>query len=252
MAASTPIQADAPGALPTLAFAVRDAARAEHVAAPTLRFAVEVESLGGHAIRSILLDVQVQIAARRRHYEEAEHDRLFELFGPVSTWGSTLRTLLWTRATLVVPPFSGATVVDLPIACTYDLDVIAARYFAALQDGVVPLELLFSGTVFYTGAGGMLQTARISWEQEASYRLPVSVWRETMDHHFPGSAWLRLQRSAYDRLCAYKARNAFATWDDAIAALVPDRGPEPAPEPAEAAAVAPREDAANAGSRSVG
>ena len=105
--------------------------------------------------------------------------------------------------------------------CSYDMEVLASKYFDALQDGDVPLELLFSGTVFYTGAGGMLQVSRISWEQEAGYAMPVAVWRETMERHFPGVAWLRLDKERFDRLCAFKARNALATWEDAVDALLP-------------------------------
>ena len=103
-------------------------------------------------MRSVLLDVQIQIAARRRGYDAGAHDRLFELFGPVADWGTTLRTLLWTRTTLVVPAFEGSTVVDLDVPCRYDLEVAASRYLDALADGEVPLEFLFSGSVFYTGA----------------------------------------------------------------------------------------------------
>ena len=44
----------------------------------------------------------------------------------------------------------------------------------------------------------------IGWDREAEYRLPVRVWRETMDHYFPGSAWLRLERDTFDRLYAYR------------------------------------------------
>lgn len=205
---------------PALAFAVEDAAPLEHAAAPTLRFALRVEELDGRPVRSVLLDVQVQIAARRRPYDAAAHDRLFELFGPPANWGTSLRTLLWTRTTLVVPAFTGATTVDLHVPCTYDLEVAAARYFAALEDGEVPLEFLFSGTVF---AGAPLQATRISWEQEAEYRLPVRAWRATMERHFPGTAWLRLGADAFGRLSAYKSRHALATWDDAVAALLEGR-----------------------------
>jgi hypothetical protein len=209
------------GSIPELAFAVRDAAPLEHAAAPTLRFALRIESMDGQAIRSILLDTQVQIAARRRGYDAAAHDRLFELFGPAESWGTTLRTLLWTRTTLVVPPFRGETVVDLLVPCSYDLEVAASRYFDALGDGEVPLEFLFSGTLFFGGPGGLLQAARISWEKEAEYRLPVAVWKETMERHFPGTAWVRLDRDGFDRLCAYKSRRALATWNDVVDALLP-------------------------------
>jgi hypothetical protein len=41
-----------------------------------------------------------------------------------------------------------------------------------------------------------------------------------MDRHFPGGAWLRLGRESFDRVCAYKARHAFETWDQAIDSLV--------------------------------
>src|SRR3954453_15719956 len=228
------------GTLPELGFAVRDAARLEYTAIPTLRFKLEVQSLAGHDIRSVMLDAQVQIAARRRGYDTAGRDRLFELFGHGRDWGSTLRTLMWaranlgvhsralggTRAPLVGAPFPGRTVVYLDVPCTYDLEVAASAYFDALEDGEVPLEFLFSGSVFYAAPSGHLQTTRISWEQDAEYRLPVRVWKETMEHHFPGTAWLRLPKGAFDRLVAYKARNAFASWEDAIDSLLPEEAEE--------------------------
>jgi hypothetical protein len=207
-------------AIPELAFTVLDAARAEHTALPTLRFTLRVDSIGGEPIRSVLLDTQVQIAARRRRHDEAAHDRLFELFGAPGDWGTTLRTLLWTRTTLVVPPFTHSTTVELPVICTYDLEVVASRYLDALRDGDVPLEFLFSGSVFYDDADGRLQTARLSWESEAEYRLPVAVWKETMEAHFRGTAWLRLRKDSFDRLAAYKSRHALATWEDAVDALL--------------------------------
>jgi hypothetical protein len=199
-----------------LGFSVVGAARVEHAAVPTLRFDVRVES--EEPVRSVLLDVQVQIAARRRGYDAAAHDRLFELFGAVKDWGTTLRTLLWTRTTLVVPAFSRDTVVALDVPCSYDLEVTASRYLDALTDGVVPLEFLFSGSVFYDTEAG-LQTNRLSWNSEASFALPVSVWKETMERYFRGTAWVRLSKDSFDRLSAYKSRNALATWDDALEAL---------------------------------
>jgi Family of unknown function (DUF6084) len=206
--------------VPSLSFSVEGAERVEHAAVPTIAFALRIESGDGVAVRSVLLDVQLQIAARRRPYDKAAHERLFELFGPVEQWGTSLRTLLWTRATLVVPPFTGSTVVQLPVACSYDLDVTASRYFDALDDGEVPLEFLFSGTVFY---GAPLQAARISWESEAAYRMPVALWRETMDRYFNGTAWLRLPKPSLDRLAAHKSRHALATWEDVVDSLLPER-----------------------------
>lgn len=204
--------------VPELAFAVEGAERLEHTAAPTLSFALRIDSSG--PVRSLLLDTQIQIAARRRAYDDAAKERLFELFGPVEQWGSSLRTLLWTRLTSVVPAFSGGTVARLHVPCSYDLEVAGSRYFDALADGEVPLEFLFSGTVFY---GTPMQAARISWESEAQFRLPVRLWHETMDAHFPDSAWLRLAKDRYDRLSAYRSRHALAGWDEAIDALLEGR-----------------------------
>jgi hypothetical protein len=200
-----------------LGFSVAGAERVEHTAVPTLRFALRVSS--EIPVRSVLLDVQIQIAARRRGYDLAAHDRLFELFGPTADWGTSLRTLLWTRTTLVVPSFEGSTRVDLDVPCSYDLEVAASRYLDALGDGDVPLEFLFSGSVFYSGDDGALQTTRLSWESEAEYRLPVRVWKETMERYFRGTAWVRLSKESFDRLSAYKSRNALASWDDALEAL---------------------------------
>jgi hypothetical protein len=126
----------------------------------------------------------------------------------------------------VVPPFTGTTVIGLDLPCSYDLEVTASRYFAALGDGEVPLELLFSGSVFFADADGALQTIRIALDTEVEYRLPVSAWREAIDRHFPGSAWLRLSRECHERLWSYKARHGFASWDDAIAALLEEGCPE--------------------------
>jgi Family of unknown function (DUF6084) len=215
----------AAGPIPELSFAVTDAARLEHAAAPTLRFALGIGSAGA-AVRSILLDVQIRIAATRRAYSHESDDRLFELFGPRADWGTNLRSLLWTRTTLVVPPFTGATEVDLLVPCTYDLDVAAAKYIGALHDGDVPLEFLFSGSVFYSAPDGRLQTARLSWELEAEYRLPVAVWRETMDAHFADSAWLRLDRASHDRLVGYKSRRALPTWAAVVDELLGPAHPE--------------------------
>jgi Family of unknown function (DUF6084) len=207
-----------------LAFRVEGAAPVDYAAVPTLAIRLQVESVGGEPVRSVLLDTQIQIAARLRPYEAAEQERLHDLFGTPDRWRGTLRTLPWTRLTVVVPAFTGSTTVELPVVCTYDLEVAAASYLSALEKGEVPLELLFSGTVFYSAPDGRLQAARIAWTKEAEYALPVSVWRETMDRHFPSSAWLRLSRDRYDRLRAYRARNALPSWDEAVDSLLRNVG----------------------------
>ena len=205
---------------PELDFGVRGAAPVRYAAVPTLGFELEITTRAPQAIRSINLGVQVQIAARRRSYAPDEHAQLQELFGEPHRWSDTLRTLPWLRTTQVVPAFTGATVVELRVPCTYDLEVTAANYLAALRDGEVPLELLFSGTVFYSTDNGLLQAAMIGWDREAEFRMPVSVWRRTMDVYFPASAWLRIQRETFDRLHAYRAKHALTSWEQALDRLL--------------------------------
>jgi hypothetical protein len=206
--------------MPDLDFRVEGAEVLEYAAVPSLLFKLRMENLQEEPIRSVSLNTQVRIAARQRHYEAVEQERLHELFGDPHRWGETLRSLLWTHTVLQVPRFSGSTVVDMPVTCTYDLEVVAAKYFYALEDGEVPLEFLFSGTVFYAAEGGRLQTARISWEKEAEFRLPVRLWKEMMDHYFPNSAWIRLHRDAFDQLYDYKIRMGLPTWEATVEALL--------------------------------
>ena len=206
--------------MPDLDFRVEGAEVLKFAAAPTLAFRLRVENRGEEPVRSVALDAQVRISATQRHYGETERERLLELFGEPGRWSSTLRSLLWTRTTVQVPPFSGSTVVEMPVPCTYDLEVVATKYFNALKDGEVPLEFLFSGTVFYAGEDGRLQVARISWEKEASFGMPVRVWKETIEHYFPNSAWIRLHKDAFDRLYDYKARKGLPTWEEAVEELL--------------------------------
>jgi hypothetical protein len=212
-----------PGSAPELAFEVTDGGVLEHAVVPTLRFDLGIASVSGPThIRSVSLNIEVRIAATKRGYDRSEQDKLFELFGQPTEWGRNLRTLHWTALTANVAPFTGATRIDLPITCTYDLEVTASRYMNGLEDGEVPLEFLFSGTVFYADPTGRLQIGRIGWDKEATYCLPVAAWRQMMDRYYPGSAWIRLPREQFDALCAFKAQRSLTSWEAAVDALLED------------------------------
>jgi hypothetical protein len=128
-----------------------------------------------------------------------------------------LRSLHWTNAKVVVPGFEGASsVVDLQVPCTFDFNVAATKYFEALIDGEIPLHMLFSGTVFYEPAESPLQVAPIRWEQEARYKLPVTVRREMMETYYPNSVWINLRRDIFDRLYLYKMQHGIPTWEQAL------------------------------------
>ena len=142
-----------------------------------------------------------------------------DLFGERARWGDTLKPLQLAFINQLIPGFSGASEVDLLLPCSYDFDVAANKYLYALDDGEVPLLLLFSGTVFTSRPGG-ISVEPVPWHKEASYRMPAAVWRQTMQLHFPGAAWLRLGSEAFDALHRYRARHGLLTWDDAIEQLL--------------------------------
>jgi hypothetical protein len=207
--------------MPDLDFQVESAEAVAHAAAPLLVFKLRVACADAdERIHSIALRCQIQIEATRRQYNEREQERLLDLYGEPQRWGQTLRTMLWTHASVIVRPFTGSTLVDLPVPCTFDFNVAATKYFAGLEDGEVPLLMLFSGTIFYEAEDGALQVSQISWEKEAKYRLPVRVWREMMDFYYPNSVWLSLRRDVFDRLNQYKMRRGIPSWEQAFENLL--------------------------------
>jgi hypothetical protein len=209
---------------PNLHFQVEQAEPMRFAAAPQLVFRLRVTQRAGAApalIHSIALRCQLRIEPARRRYQPGEQARLRDLFGEPHRWGETLRGLLWTHAYVTVPSFTGATQAELPVPCTYDFNVAATKYFYALEDGEVPLTLLFSGTVFHAADDGRLQVAQVPWDQEADFRLPVRVWQEMMDHYYPNSAWLCLRRDVFDRLDQFKRQHGLPTWEQALEQLLP-------------------------------
>jgi hypothetical protein len=204
-----------------LNFQIEGAEAVAYAAAPLLTFKLRVTNAEtNEPIHTVALRCQIQIEATRRRYNEREQERLLDLFGEPERWGQTLRTMLWTHTSVVVKPFEGSTLVELPVPCTFDFNVAATKYFAGLEEGEVPLLLLFSGTIFYEAADGALQVSQISWEKEAKYRLPLSVWQQMMEHYYPNSAWLSLRRDVFDRLNQYKMRHAIPTWEQTLESLL--------------------------------
>jgi hypothetical protein len=207
--------------MPELNFQIEGAEPVPFSMAPLLAFKLRITSADAEqTIHSVALRCQIQIEATRRRYNDREQERLLDLFGEPQRWSQTLRTMLWTHASLVVPPFLGSVVVDLPVACTFDLNIAAAKYFAGLVDGEVPLCLQFSGSIFYETSAGGMQVMQIPWDRESKYRLPVSVWKQMIDIYYPNSAWLCLGRDVFDRFYQYKVQRGIPTWDQALASLL--------------------------------
>jgi hypothetical protein len=216
--------------VPDLSLQVTGASVVPFAATPTLAFAVRLSNQPpDERIHSIALRCQIRIEAARRTYDRANATPLLDLFGEPDRWSQTVRDLFWTHAVAHVPPFVGATAVDLAVPCTFDFNVAATKYFFGLPDGDVPLLFLFSGSVFYEGATGVLQVYPISWEKESRFRLPVATWRELMETYYPNTNWLTLRRDLFERLYRYKQQQGIPSWDAAlerILALVEEQVPQ--------------------------
>lgn len=209
--------------MPDIDFEVVSAEAVPFAAAPLLNLKLRLTNRDAdEQIQNVMLRCQINLEVARRAYSDAEKAKMFELFGEPSRWGQTLKSMLWTHASVVVQPFTNQTEIDLPVACTFDFNVAATKYFDGLETGEAPLLLLFSGTMFYRDEFGALQIGQISWNKEAQFRLPVKIWREMMDHYYPNSAWLNLRRDTFERLQNYKTRGGLATFEQALENLLPD------------------------------
>ena len=202
-----------------LIFGCTGATAERYAVTPTLAFQLTVTERSGARIHAIALRCQIRIEPHRRRYSAAEAERLHDLFGDPSRWADTVKPMQLATVTAMVPSFTAVTEIELPVPCTYDLEVASGRYFAGLDDGTVPLLMLFSGTVFIATEQGY-SVELVPWSAEASYRMPVTVWKELVDAHFPNSAWLRCSLQTLDAMSAYKAQNALPTWDATLNSLL--------------------------------
>jgi hypothetical protein len=204
-----------------LTFAVDDIVPEPYAAVPTLLAKLRVEETSGEQVHALALRAQIRIEPQRRRYDDAEERALLDLFGDRTRFAQTLKPFAWLHASTVAQGFTGSTEIDLPLPCTYDFDVSGTTYLHALRDGEIPLLFLFSGTVFTRGTTGF-SVAAVPWDCEARYRLPVGVWRELMEAHFPGTEWIRMPRDTVDALAHFRHVRGLTSWDAAVTALLAD------------------------------
>jgi hypothetical protein len=207
--------------MPDLDFKIVGAEVAKFSASPQIIFKLQITNANpAETIHSVALRGQIQIEVTRRRYTPEDQQKLRDLFGEPERWSQTLKNLLWTHVSVNAPPFQGASLVDLPVPCTFDFNVGATKYFHGLGDGNVPLCVMFSGTVFYSQGGGTMQVAPISWDKEARFSLPVKVWHDMMDTYYPQTAWLCLRRDVFERVYDYKVRHGIPTWEQAFESML--------------------------------
>jgi hypothetical protein len=198
---------------------VTDVLADRYAGSPQLTATLRIEESTGAVVHAMALRCQLMIEPQRRSYGAEETATVAELFGGRDRWTQTLKPFLWTHASTVTRGFTGELTVELPIACTYDVEVVGSKYLHALADGEVPLLFLFSGTVFSRGESGFTVEA-ISWNLEARHRMPVSVWRDLMDTFFPNSGYLRLDRETVNALLQVKAARGLTSWDSVVHSLL--------------------------------
>jgi len=207
-------------ALPEPEFAVIGVRAVRYAAAPALTLDLQVSEPSGRPVYMIALTIQLMIEPARRSYDEATRARLIELFGAPERWAVTTRSLVWAQLDVLVPAFTGTTTVTVPVACSYDLELAASKYLYSLPDGEAPLALHFNGTIYYPGDDGGLQMVLVPWNKSIDFRMPVSVWRETIEHYYPNTGWVALRSQTLEALQREKLDRGLATLDACMEALL--------------------------------
>jgi hypothetical protein len=207
--------------MPDLKFEIISSSVKEYAAVPMLVFGLRITNPNEREeIYAVSLKCQLMIEAVKRRYDEESKDRLFELFGPHTRWDETLRTFFWQIINIPVPAFKKETIIDINVTCSEDFGSAAGKYFYAVREGNVPLDFLFSGTLFYRSESGDLQMTMIPWEKQALYNMQASLWHQMMDAYFPNCRWLQIRKDLYERLVAYKAANKFPTLQNCLEYIV--------------------------------
>ena len=204
---------------PGISFTVLDVAPEPYAVTPMLTARIAVAVPGDRPVHAMALRCQIRLDPLRRSYSDDEAAGLTDLFGPRERWATTQHTFLWQHCAAMVPGFTDSTEVALGLECTYDFEVTAAKYLHALRDGLVPLQFLFSGTLFTAGEHGF-SVRQVPWDCEDRYDLPVSVWRALIQRHYPGSGWVRLEHETAAALNAYKSARGLLGLDDAVSELL--------------------------------
>ncbi len=202
-----------------LSFSVVDVFAEHYAAAPQLTARLRIEESSEQVVHAIALRCQVRIEPQRRRYSQDEESGLLDMFGTRDRWFDTLKPFMWMQCSTMVQGFTGITEVDLPMPCTYDFEVTWSKYLHALRDETIPVVFLFSGTVFTRGTKGF-GVEQVPWDREATYKVPVTVWKDMIAHYFPNTGWIRLSHESLESLAHYKSVRGLTTWEAAVETLL--------------------------------
>lgn len=202
-----------------MTFTVLDVVPEPFSMTPRLTARIGIASSDDEPVYAVALRCQIRIEPLRRPYSDAEANGLADLFGPRERWANTQRTFLWQHCTAMVPGFTTTTEISLPLECTYDFEVAASKYLHALKDGAIPLQFLFSGTIFMKNDRSFT-VQQVSWECESRHDMPVAVWNHLVQLHYPNAGWVRLAHDTVSALAAYKSARGMLDFDEAVNALL--------------------------------
>lgn len=197
-------------------FAVLGVRALRHAANPTLMLDLQISERGGRQVYMIGLSIQLMIEPARRDYDEPTRERLTGLFGEPERWAVTTHSLVWAKLDVVVPAFRGSTTVSVPLACSYDLEVAAAKYLYSLPGGEVPMAAHFNGMVYYPNEAGGLQVVLVPWSCSVDYRMPVAIWRETVEHYYPNTGWVAMRSETLSALERERVVRGLPTYDACV------------------------------------
>src|SRR6201991_3576206 len=113
-----------------------------HAAAPTMVFRLRLTESTGARMHTVALRCQIRIEPARRRYDATEAERLGELFGEAPQWAESLKPMRSARGGVMRPSSADRVEADLPVPCTYDFEVGAAKYLHGLDHGEIPMLLL--------------------------------------------------------------------------------------------------------------
>jgi hypothetical protein len=166
------------------------------------------------------LSVLITVEPAKRSYDTETRTRLVELFGEPERWATTTTSFRWAQADVLVGDFTGSTGFSVPVPCTYDHEVAAAKYFHGLRDGEAPLRFHFNGTVFYEIPDGRIQLLRIPWDRSVRFSMPVAAWHAMIAAHYPYKGWVAMNVETIERLARLKAQRGLPTMDETVERLL--------------------------------
>jgi Family of unknown function (DUF6084) len=202
-------------------FEVLSARAIDRAAAPTIGFRVRVADGSGLPVFTIALTVVITVEPSKRSYDPASRERLVELFGEPERWAATTTSFRWAQADALVPAFDGGEAeFEVPVPCSYDLELAAGKYFHGLEDGTAPLRFHFNGTVFYEAGDGRMQIVQVPWDRSPRFRMPIEVWRRTIDAAYPLRSWVPVHSETVNRLQRCKAERGLPTFDAVVEELL--------------------------------